>query len=427
MRKSMYVGVILALALTVMGLFSLMRIASASLAQETRQSATAPATEEAWMDWPSQPPKDCPFAASKTLAGIRFTGRHMEYAGADTWYPSWASDGNLYSPFADGYVAGAVSNAYGKAPSTGSVRIEGDDPLHLKIAGSSAYVSEAAPYAGRYPCGTLVHDGVWYYGTYCLNSSGKSFTYDIMGPFVGFRWSKDFGKTWTQTPHTPAKPIFGEPARLNGKVKFGSPHFVDFGKNLQNSPDGKAYLVGHGAVDSGNDKPRPAQLSWITGDQAYLARVKPSIENMNDAGKYEFFAGLDDKGQALWSAKLAAARPLAQWNNNMGCVTITYDAPLKKYLMCVTDGGNTNVMGAFNTYILESDRVGGPFKLVHYLREFGKEAYFVNIPSKFISADGRTMWLCYSANFAHGGDASWVHPPGSKYALCLMEFRLIAK
>ena len=23
----------------------------------------------------------------------------------------------------------------------------------------------------------------------------------------------------------------------------------------------------------------------------------------------------------------------------MGCVTITYDAPLKKYLMCVTDGG----------------------------------------------------------------------------------------
>ena len=24
----------------------------------------------------------------------------------------------------------------------------------------------------------------------------------------------------------------------------------------------------------------------------------------------------------------------------MGCVTMTYNAPLKKYLMCVTDGGN---------------------------------------------------------------------------------------
>ena len=133
--------------------------------------------------------------------------------------------------------------------------------------------------------------------------------------------------------------------------------------------------------------------------------------------------GMDS--QAAWSPKLTNARPLAQWNNNMGCVTITYNAPLKKYLMCVTDGGNT--IGTYNTYILESDRANGPFKLVHYLREFGKEAYFVNIPSKFISADGRTMWLCYSANFAHGGEATWIPPPGSKYAMCLQEFRLIEK
>ena len=82
----------------------------------------------------------------------------------------------------------------------------------------------------------------------------------------------------------------------------------------------------------------------------------------------------------------------------MGCVTMTYDAPLKKYLMCVTDGGNT--CGYFNSYILESDRISGPFKLVHYLHHFGEQAYFVNFPSKFISGDGRTLWLCYAANFA---------------------------
>ena len=28
------------------------------------------------------------------------------------------------------------------------------------------------------------------------------------------------------------------------KVKFGAPHFVDFGQELEHSPDGKAYLVG---------------------------------------------------------------------------------------------------------------------------------------------------------------------------------------
>ena len=32
-----------------------------------------------------------------------------------------------------------------------------------------------------------------------------------LGPFVGFRWSTDFGKTWNETPCTPAKPLFGEP------------------------------------------------------------------------------------------------------------------------------------------------------------------------------------------------------------------------
>ena len=72
----------------------------------------------------------------------------------------------------------------------------------------------------------------------------------------------------------------------------------------------------------------------------------------------------------------------------------------KKFLMCITDGGNT--ISKFNTYILESDHVAGPWKLVVYMREFGEQAYFVNIPSKFISPDGRTAWLCYAANFSNG-------------------------
>ena len=48
--------------------------------------------------WPSQPPADCPFEQSRDIVGIAFTGVHSDYHVADTWYPSWASDGNLYSP-----------------------------------------------------------------------------------------------------------------------------------------------------------------------------------------------------------------------------------------------------------------------------------------------------------------------------------------
>ena len=52
--------------------------------------------------WPSQPPQGIPFAASTLVTGLAFTGRHAQYANADTWYPSWAADGAMYSPFTDG-------------------------------------------------------------------------------------------------------------------------------------------------------------------------------------------------------------------------------------------------------------------------------------------------------------------------------------
>ncbi len=109
----------------------------------------------------------------------------------------------------------------------------------------------------------------------------------------------------------------------------------------------------------------------------------------------------------------------------MGCVTMTYDAALKKYLLCVTDGGNT--VSRYNTYILESDRVTGPWKLVSFMKDFGEQAYFVNIPSKFINRDGHGLWLCYAANFSSGwgGTVFQARPRGSRYAMCLQEVRLL--
>jgi hypothetical protein len=61
------------------------------------------------------------------------------------------------------------------------------------------------------------------------------------------------------------------------------------------------------------------------------------------------------------------------------------------------------------------------------MHNFGEQAYFVNIPSKFISADGRTVWLCYSSNFTN----SYLHnnlkddPPGGGYGMVLQQIRLL--
>ncbi|MCX6876931.1 MAG: hypothetical protein NTW21_24420 [Verrucomicrobia bacterium] len=199
--------------------------------------------------WRTEPPADCPFKPSAVLTGLVFTGRHAEYTGADTWYPSWASDGNLYSPWTDGEVNGLAIGSGGDGAATGHATIRGDDPLKLTVTDQGAFKSSPRPYEGRYPCGSLVHNGVWYFGTY------------------------------------------------------------------------------------------------------------------------------------------------------------------------------------FNTYILESDLVTGPWKLVTYLKHFGQQAYFVNIPSKFISKDGRTMWLCYSANFAAGWGKADIQsrPEGSKYAMCLQEIKLLGR
>ncbi len=393
--------------------------------------------------WKSEAPAGCPFPQSNEFREVKFLGEKSGFHVGDTWYPSWAEDDRLYSPFTDGTCPrleggqdlsisdGNAPQGYGlERTSTGQAVLEGDDPMQLTVYSLGLAHVSSLPYHGRYPCGSLVFNGTWYYGTYCLDPAGgtpygdKTYNWPWLGPFVGFRYSSDCGRTWKDCPHTPSKPLFGETG-LNGyPVKIGSPHFVDFGKNMQYSPDGKAYLVAHGASPDDREW-RFYNDIWITGDQVFLLRVTPTVNNMNDPAAYEFYGGKDKQGNAVWTHDFKMIRPLLEWNNNMGCVTVTYNAPLKKYIMCVTDGGNT--CSQMNTYILESNHLTGGWKLISYLKDFGEQAYFVNIPSKFISSDGKTFWLMYSGNFAPdwNGITIAVNPPGTHYGMVLQKIELL--
>ena len=386
--------------------------------------------------WPSEIPSGCPFEQSNDFRQIRFLGDKSGFRCGDTFYPAWADDDLMYSPYTDGNtwrLDGSIDQSIsweGEFATTGHAVIEGNDPMNVVVYSLGIQRASALPYQGRYPCGSLVYNGVWYYGTYCLGPSGQAqygnmvINWPWLGPFVGFRISTDKGLKWKECPHTPEKPIFGETG-LNGyPVKIGSPHFVDFGKNMEHSPDGKAYMVAHGA-DIDDNMPRFWNSSWITGDQIYLLRVTPSVENINDRTKWEFYAGKDGQGNAIWTSDFNDIRPLLEWNNNMGCVTVTYNAPLKKYLMCVTDGGNT--CSKMNTYILESSSLTGEWKIITYMKDLGEQAYFVNIPSKFISNDGQTFWLMYSGNYATNwnGENIKQNPPGSHYGLVMQKVQLV--
>ncbi len=430
------------LTLPVLALLQSVILAGAATAQAHDSKLYSP------IDWPSKPPADCPFEPSEDLVGVTFTGRHREYTNADCWYPSWASDGNLYSPFSDGFVENVLPDgtrarvstlgAKGAESNAGYGKIVGDDPMDLQVIGLGALPTPAGHYDARYPSGSLVHDGVWYYGSHPEGAAGhllhgeKPLPWAWVGSFVGFRISKDYGRTWSDEPNDPAKPLFDEmPLDAEGKpkggpIRIGEPFFVDFGKNMEHSPDGKAYLVAHGASAPRAD-PRQVVSSWCIGDEAFLLRVVPSPKTINDASQYEFFAGHDEKGEPVWTRERAKMKPLLSWKDRVGAAVMTYNAPLKRYLFLATDGRAAT--GPYHTYILESERITGPWKLVVYMENFGEQGYFVNLPSKFINEDGRTAWLCYAANYSAGNPGSTLkpNPPGSRYAMNLQEIRLRAK
>jgi len=109
---------------------------------------------------------------------------------------------------------------------------------------------------------------------------------------------------------------------------------------------------------------------------------------------------------------------------------MTYIPAVKRYIICIsTPTHSPFTTQQFDTYLLESESITGPFKYISYMREFGPESYFVNIPSKFIApkvdpADGSlTMFLSYSANFAFRATKD-ANPPGSGYHWTLQEIKL---
>ncbi len=376
-------------------------------------TASAQATTGSPSSWPDGTTSNTPFPRSMRIKNdIRFSGRYFTApnAHADTFYPSWASDGSMYSPYADGQVNGTSVQGYGSTDNenTASVRVDGDDPTALTFTVVSTFGNSPLPYAGRYPSASLVYGGVWYYGTYALDDlTGPCGNWCTLGPFIGFRQSTDGGKTWTDTKYQPSDPLFGESAKNGSKVKFGPVHMVDFGKNMEHSPDGYAYFVSQGANGANG------QANWILGDAIYLGRVMPTPKNMDDRASFQFYSG------GTWSNNVADAKPILLWAGRLGNVSVTFDAPLNDYLMWVCRPHDpSTATGSFDTLLLEADQVTGPYRLVTTWMNFGPQAYFANVPSKFMSADGETMWLLYSANFTNGPTSN---PPGSGYDFTLRE------
>jgi hypothetical protein len=391
-------------------------------------------------------PHDCPLPRSQLLNGLQYTGRMTVREGADTWYPTWAADGNLYTPFADGVVKGQRSNCnrhesmtfepgiesnprsgHGFVSTCGSAVLSGDDPFDLRIETREPLLFHTPRFHGQYPCCSFHHRGIWYYATYYvhrwLTPSGKRTTYEL-GPVPGFRISRDGGATWEPLTRDDRNPLFPERGRVVGgktPIRFGAPHLVDHGRENEHAPDGKLYVIGHGSSD-------PEGVSnWLVGDELFVARVDPSPETINEPAAWEFLAG-SHHGNPQWTHDFSKMEPIVRWPGCCGIVNATWVPRLQRYLMFVSTGPEDGGEDHYNTWIAEAPTLAGPWSLVDWWPEFGSRGYFVCMPSKFLKPDSDRAIVFWSANWEMPASAwstrrPYENPPGSRYALCIGEFR----
>jgi hypothetical protein len=196
------------------------------------------------------------------------------------------------------------------------------------------------------------------------------------GPLRTYTWSTDLGATWQIAPWSTSSPQ-------------GS--FLQFGEDYQGAWDPvHVYLYYQGDV---NADPTDDYLRRTLADKL--------TEDPGTAGHYEYFAGTDSTGAALWTTTEANALPVFHDTNvpagTYSAVAVIYDAPLGRYLLLAFHGDNTGQIGLF-----EGPTPWGPWATVDYEDDWGgfNETAGVGngmqFPTKWISGDGMTLWAIFS-------------------------------
>jgi hypothetical protein len=308
----------------------------------------------------------------------------------DLWPSCWAEDGNLYAANGDGtnfattFYPMAVGRISGTPPNLTGTFVAGD--VGNNYSGS--------PYTDK-PTGMLCVNGTIYLAYQNLNEN----TFED-APAASIVESTDHGVTWSQNPATP---MFGTPGDSANPLayKFTTIFFLDYGQNYNNAIDGYVYAYG---LD--ND--------WRDQTAVYLARV-PSTSVL-DRSTWQFFAGMNGNTSTWTSditqklAVLTDERELYQTMFGADCPAnqkvvaqggAVYDQPLNRYLM-VTWGCATHEF-------YEAPQPWGPWSLF-LSNDFGplrltdnRGQYGTSIPSKFISSDGKTLYL--QSNVCCSGDS----------------------
>jgi hypothetical protein len=320
----------------------------------------------------------------------------------DLWPSCWSNDDNLYAANGDGtgfsntFAAMRVARISGMPPNLTGTDVAGD--VGKNYTGSNGYTDK--------PTGMACVNGVVYLAFQNLNET--DFEYAPVASIVA---SGDHGITWTKPS---SSPMFGTASNTDESVPalFTTIMFLDYGKNYANAPDNYVYVYGF-------------DNNWRDQQQVYLARVPSHAVLVRQA--WEFFSGMRGE-RPTWSDDITEKSPvisdtrlLYQDMFDVGCPAddkviaqggAVYDAPLHRYIFsswsCSTHefyeapqpwGPWKHIAtGEDNSTPQPATIDFGPIRLTQNRGQYG-----TSIPSKFISHDGRTLYL--QSNVCCGGDS----------------------
>lgn len=300
-----------------------------------------------------------PYPPSSTIKDVIWDFSTLTRAapGSDLWPTTWASDNTIYTSWGDG---GGFSGTNSKGRvSLGFAKIEGpaENPNMYNIWGGENTKS-IATFNGKCT-GLLSVDGIIYAWINLQNNEWPDVD-------ITLAWSSDLGSTWNKVDWSFSA----------GKGKFKPSTFLNYGKDYNGARDQFIYFYGGKQEDNNN---------------SYLGRVgKYSIK---DYKQYEYFYGIDSDRNPIWTKNIKQIKPVFSDTNRCSSGSVIYNQGLKRYIL-TNHRGEINKLGIF-----DAPEPWGPWTTIAYYDNWGKfkgSGLIYSIPTKWISDDGKTMWMIFS-------------------------------
>jgi Domain of unknown function (DUF4185) len=340
-----------------------------------------------------------PQPASKFIVSVTWGAHRFHSANGDTWPLTWASDGNMYgsagdnqgSPMNFWQIVDSPGHSYSSVfPPYQSVFLVNNLPVDCKLYCRT--IPGADKNNGVKPAGLISVNGILYFSVENMNyGDNPSFNrqHNLNGWIIT---STDFGKTWKLDA---TRQDF-----FTGRV--ASAHFIQYGKDDADAPDGYVY-ADFPSADDGHSY-------WENGDSLLLGRVPK--DRILERSAWQFYAGRQPSGQELWDSDAAKAVQIFRYPRMTGEDHITYNPALKRYFLAnygFHDGHlnprpyhqhSPETACPSQLTLFEATTLSGPWSLFYRNDDFGTcGEYNPSFPQKWMSKDGKTMWMVSAGTF----------------------------